>query len=76
MSNYKCLVTDKNGHRKMLRVTRSIMAHIIAKFREFQQSVFNDIVLCQVFDDLVIVLNNVKEFLFIDERPGERLEIA
>lgn len=76
MSNYKCLVTDKQGHKKMVRVTRAIMAHIIAKFREYQQNIFNDIVLCQVFDDLVLVLNNVKEFLFIDERTGERLEIA
>lgn len=76
MTNYKCIVTMKNGSHKIVRMAKNVMAHIVYEYRKFQQSIFNDIVLLELPADVWLILNNVKSFLFINEWTGERLEIA
>jgi len=76
MTNYKCIVTLKNGAHSIVRISRDVMAHIVSEFRKFQKSIFCDVVLLQLPADVVLVLNNVKKMLFINEWTGEKLEVA
>ena len=76
MTNYKCIVTMKNGSHKIVRMAKNVMAHVVYEYRKFQQSIFNDTVLLELPADVWLILNNVKSFLFINEWTGEKLEIA
>ena len=76
MTNYKCIVTLKNGAHRIVRITRDVMAHIVSEFRKFQKNIFRDVVLLELPADVVLVLNNVKKMLFINEWTGEKLEVA
>lgn len=76
MTNYKCIVTMKNGSHKIVRMAKNVMAHVVYEFRKFQQSIFSDIVLLELPADVYLMLNDVKSLLFINEWTGEKLEVA
>lgn len=75
MTNYKAIVTLKNGGHKIMRMTRDVMAHMVSEFRKMQRSIFNDKVELSV-NGSCIILNEIKALLFINEWTGERLEIV
>lgn len=75
MTNYRCVVTLKNGAHRILRMTRDVVAHVVYHFRKMQQSIFSDRVVLTV-NGQPFTLNDVKRMLFINEYTGERLEIA
>ncbi len=75
MTNYKAIVTLKNGGHKIMRMTRDVMAHMVSEFRKMQRSIFNDKVELSV-NGSSIILNEIKALLFINEWTGERLEIV
>lgn len=76
MTNYKCIVTMKNGSHKIVRMAKNVMAHVVYEFRKFQQNIFSDIVLLELPADVYLMLNDVKSLLFINEWTGEKLEVA
>lgn len=76
MTNYKCIVTMKNGSHKIVRMAKNVMAHVVYEYRKFQQSIFSDIVLLELPADVYLMLNDVKSLLFINEWTGEKLEVA
>jgi len=76
MTNYRCIVTMKNGSHKIVRMAKNVMAHVVYEFRKYQQSIFSDIVLLELPADVWLLLNEVKNLVFINEYTGEKLEIA
>lgn len=75
MTNYKCIVTLKNGAHKLMRVTFDVMAKIVTAFREMQKCIFNDRVVL-VVNGTSFTLNDIMKMVFINEYNGERLEVA
>lgn len=75
MTNYKCVVTLRNGAHKIVRMTKDVMAHLVSEFRKCQRDIFADRKEI-VIHDVLLLLNDVKMLLFINEYTGERLEIA
>ena len=76
MTNYKCIVTLKNGSHKIVRMTKDVVAHVVTEFRKFQSSIFKDVVLLELANETFLVLNNIRQFVFINEYTGEKLEVA
>ena len=42
MTNYKTIVTFRNGTHKILRMTRDLVAKFVYTFREMQKNPFGD----------------------------------
>ena len=45
MTNYKTIVTFRNGTHKILRMTRDLVAKFVYIFREMQRNPFGDLYL-------------------------------
>lgn len=73
--NYKCIVTLKNGGHKILRITKSMLAHLVSEFRKMQQSIFNEFVCIKIDDHHFLTLNDVREMRFYEDGQ-EYLTIA
>lgn len=70
MTNYRCVVTLKNGAHKILRMTRDVVAHIVSEFRKMQKNIFNDRVTVNVGGS-TLLLNDVTSMRFLNEYTGE-----
>lgn len=76
MTNYRCIVTLKNGAHKIMRMTKDVMARLTYGFRRSQ----TDPWLCKRYEDIFrqfeLKASEVAKMLFINEYTGERLEIV
>ena len=70
MTNYRCVVTLKNGAHKILRMTRDVVAHIVSEFKKMQKNIFNDRVTVNVGGS-TLLLNDVTSMRFLNEYTGE-----
>ena len=66
MTNFKLIVTLKDGSHKILRVTKDIVAKLCYRFRQMQKNLFFDIYIV-VVNDFALVLNNCRQLRFIYE---------
>lgn len=70
MTNYKCIVTLRSGAHKILRMTKDVVAHVVAEFRKMQRSIFNDKKTVNV-GGYTLTLNDVTCMRFMNEWTGE-----
>lgn len=70
MTNYRCIVTLRSGAHKILRMTRDVVAHVVAEFRKMQHCIFNDRVTVNV-GGYTLTLNDVTSLKFMNEYTGE-----
>ena len=71
MTNYKAIVTFKNGTHRIIRMTRNLVAKFVYMFREMQRNPFMDIYLWPLFDNEFMLMNGVSNTKFINEYTGE-----
>lgn len=71
MTNYKAIVTFKNGTHRIIRMTRDLVAKFVYMFREMQRNPFRDIYLWHLSDDVYMNMNVVACARFINEYTGE-----
>lgn len=71
MTNYKAIVTFKNGTHRIIRMTRGLVAKFVYMFREMQRNPFGDIYLWHLSDDEYMSMNVVASTKFINEYTGE-----
>lgn len=67
MTNYKTIVTFKNGTHKILRM----VAKFVYIFREMQKDPFGDLYLWPLYDNEAMNMNAVSSVKFINEYTGE-----
>ena len=67
MTNYKTIVTFKNGTHKILRMTRDLVAKFVYTFREMQRNPFGDLYLWPLYDNEAMNMNAVSSVKFINE---------
>ena len=73
MTNYRTIVTFKNGTHKILRMTRDLVAKFVTLFREMQKSLFNDLYAWNMPGDEYLLMNRISNVKFIDEYTGDEL---
>ena len=71
MTNYKTIVTFRNGTHKILRMTRDLVAKFVYTFREMQKNPFGDLYLWPLYDNEAMSMNAVSSVKFINEYTGE-----
>lgn len=71
MTNYKTIVTFKNGTHRIIRMTRDLVAKFVYMFREMQRNPFMDVYLWHLCDDEYMNMNVVSRVKFINEYTGE-----
>ena len=71
MTNYRTIVTFKNGTHKILRMTRDLVAKFVTLFREMQKSLFNDLYAWNMPGDEYLLMNRISNVKFIDEYTGD-----
>ena len=71
MTNYKTIVTFKNGTHRIIRMTRDLVAKFVYMFRAMQRNPFMDIYLWQLCADKYMNMNVVSRVKFINEYTGE-----
>ena len=71
MTNYRTIVTFKNGTHKILRMTRDLVAKFVTLFREMQKSPFNDLYAWNMPGDEYLLMNRISNVKFIDEYTGD-----
>ena len=71
MTNYRTIVTFKNGTHKILRMTRDLIAKFVTLFREMQKNPFNDLYAWNMPGDKYLLMNRISNVKFIDEYTGE-----
>ena len=71
MTNYRAIVTFRNGTHKIFRVTRDLVAKFVYMFREMQKNPFGDVYLWYVCDDEFMNMNSISGVKFINEYTGE-----
>ena len=71
MTNYKTIVTFRNGTHKILRMTRDLVAKFVYIFREMQKNPFGDLYLWPLYDNEALNMNAVSSVKFINEYTGE-----
>jgi len=76
MTNYKCIVTLKNGAHKIVRMTKDVVAKLVTAFRKQQNDPWLTERYEQVFAHFELTPSQVLKLLFINEYTGERLEVA
>ena len=70
MTNYKTIVTFKNGTHRIIRMTRDLVAKFVYMFREMQRNPFMDIYLWHLCDDEYMNMNVVSRVKFINAYTG------
>ena len=73
MTNYRTIVTFKNGTHKILRMTRDLVAKFVTLFREMQENPFNDLYAWNMPGDEYLLMNRISNVKFIDEYTGDEL---
>ena len=73
MTNYRTIVTFKNGTHKILRMTRDLVAKFVTLFREMQKIPFNDLYAWNMPGDEYLLMNRISNVKFIDEYTGDEL---
>ena len=73
MTNYRTIVTFKNGTHKILRMTRDLAAKFVTLFREMQKNPFNDLYAWNMPGDEYLLMNRISNVKFIDEYTGDEL---
>ena len=76
MTNYKCIVTLKNGAHKIVRMTKDVVAKLVTAFRKQQNDPWLTKRYADVFAQYELPPSQVKSLLFINEYTGERLTVA
>ena len=76
MTNYRCVVTLKNGAHKIVRMTKDVMARLVTAFRKAQTCPWLTKRYEDTYKEFGLTPQNVIRLLFINEYTGERLEIA
>lgn len=76
MTNYKCIVTLKNGAHKIVRMTKDVMARLVVAFRKNQRDPWLTERYENTFQSYGLNPAQVLKLLFINEYTGEKLEIA
>lgn len=76
MTIFKCIVTLKSGAKKIVRMNSDIVDYIRAQYEQFKKSIWREIVFLKIFDDCIIVLNDVLKFVFVNEYTHEKTELA
>lgn len=71
MTNYRAIVTFKNGTHKILRMTRDLVSKFVTLFREMQKNPFNDLYAWNMPGDEYLLMNRISNVKFIDEYTGE-----
>ena len=71
MTNYKAIVTFKNGTHGIIRMTRDLVAKFVYMFREMQKNPFGDLYLWPLYDNEYMNMNVVASTRFINEYTGE-----
>lgn len=71
MTNYRTIVTFKNGTHKILRMTRDLVSKFVTLFREMQKNPFNDLYAWNMPGDEYLLMNRISNVKFIDEYTGE-----
>jgi len=76
MTNYKCIVTLKNGAHRIVRMTKDVMATLTYAFRRNQSDPWLTKRYADVFKRFDLLPSQIASLLFINEYTGERLEVA
>ena len=71
MTNYKTIVTFRNGTHKILRMTRDLVAKFVTLCREMQKNPFNDLYAWNMPGDEYLLMNRISNVKFIDEYTGD-----
>lgn len=71
MTNYKTIVTFRNGTHMILRMTRDLVARFVTLFREMQGNPFNDLYAWNVSGDEYLLMNTISNVRFINEYTGD-----
>lgn len=76
MTNYKCIVTLRNGAHRIVRMTIDVVATLVTAFRRKQSDPWLSPRYEEVFRRFGLDSSIVSALLFINEYSGERLEIC
>ena len=66
MTYYKTIVTLTNGCHKILRLTKSDVAHVVYRFRQMRSSIFRDVVNVTL-NGVTLCLNEIVSCRFVNE---------
>lgn len=72
MTYFKTIVTLTNGCHKILRLSKSDVAHFVFELRKFRTSIFRDIAFLAL-NGVSLCLNEILCAKFINEWTGEEL---